>query len=423
MPDKTQIGGEYVRLIPYDALGQAMVVGFTAADSLALTEFGELRSANPGNRADVEFINDLQPLIVDDISNGAGAATHQSNSRDVVLSVGASGAGVAGGLRLHYNVPYTPGSGQEIDITGVLDNAGLGGGTAQVFLRSTVTGSTTVETIDQSEWVSPPSDLDWSKSQIFRISFQSLKVGRIQFSIARNGELNKVAEINNDNERATGFWQYPSLPPYWKISNDSGNTIAEIGYGDEFNGVGFRYVFNGIQTTATARAICATVKSQGGLPLFELPGFPFAITSGNTAKTVSTSLIPVVSIQVASAINSIVNGGLYIPEAFSLQTNNPIRYQILYRPTLTNASFSAVDATYSGMNYDTAATAITGGIVIDEDYISSGNNRVIGEEGLLGRTIMSLGYNGTSDIITIAAIRTGSSDATVYGKIGWKEIR
>lgn len=401
----------------------ANAVPIQFSDSLSMSEFGEVRTAQAGNRADVEFTNGKQPLLVDDISSGNGTAVHQSTSRDVLLSVGGAVEADTGGLRLHYDVPYTPGNGQEIDLTGTLDAAGIGGGVAYAFLRSSVTGSEVVTPIAQSAWTSSTSDVDWSKSQIFRMSFQSLKTGRIQFSLVRDGLATKVTEITNDNTYTGGYWQYPSLPFYWKIYNTATDTVCEIGYGDDANGIGFRYVYNGIQSTATARAICGTVKSQGGLNIFDVAGIPVSTSSKNTAKTVSTTLIPIFSLRVASTFNSLKNGTLVLPQAFSLQTNNPIRYQILYRPTLTGAAFAAVDATYSGVESDVTASAVTGGLIVDEDYISSGNNQVIASGGTLGRLIMSRGYVGVNDILTIAAIRTGSTDAAVYSAAKWREIR
>lgn len=396
----------------------------TPADDITMSEFGERRVAQPGNRMDVEFIYDAQPLLFDDISAGNGSATHSDTSRDQVLGVGGSANGDTGGLRQHYWTPYTPGSGQEIDLTGTLDNAGLGGGEVSVFLRSTVSGTTTVQTIPQAQWIRAASGVDWSTSQIFRMSFQSLKVGRVQFALVRDGVINKVAEITNDNIRASGFWQYPSLPGYWKISNTATETIAEIGYGDELNGIGFRCVWSSVQSTATLRAICATVKSQGGQPLFEIPGYPFSTSTGIAAVTVGTTLIPLVSIRMAATFSGVTNRGIAIPSSYTVQTDNAIYYKLIYRPTLTGASFASVDATHSMMEADTSATAVTGGIVIDEDYISGGaRNQIGGESGLLGRTVMSLGSSGTSDILTLAAVRTDSLAANVHAAIKWSEIR
>lgn len=389
-----------------------------AAD-LTMSEFGERRVAAPGNRSDVEFIYDKQPLIYDDISAGTGSATHQANGRDVLLAIGGAGVGAIAGMRRRAWVPYTPGSGQEIDITGTVDAANLGG-TMYAFLRSTVSGVTTLETVAQSAWDAATSGVNWQYSQIFRMSFQSLKVGRIQFAMSRAGGLVKVCEITNDNERVTGYWQSASLPPYWKIENEAANTVVEFGYGDEFNGIGFRYVMNGLKATATARAICGTVKSQGGVPLLEMPGYPFS-TPIMATRTVSNALLPVLSIRVAATFNSLVNRSLAIPFSFAVQTDNPIDYVVLYRPSLTGASWSAVDATYSGMEYDVSATAVSGGVRVATDFASSGRASTAFGEGLLGRTIMSLG--ASADILTLAAIRATGSNAAVKAAFDWKEIR
>ncbi len=219
-----------------------------------------------------------------------------------------------------------------------------------------------------------------------------------------------------------------SLPPTWRIyQNGDGDTVSEFAYGDEYNAVGFRYVFDGAQPTATAVAICGTVKSQGGDRLFEMPGFPFSATNTAaplTVATVSTTMIPVISFRVAATFNSLPNRALYIPTSYTVKTNNPIFYQWVYRATLTNASWQAVDAIpYSGIEYDMSATAFTGGYVVDSDFIATNNNTKADETGLLGRTIMTLGYTGTSSILTLVAIRDGSSNASVSAILKGKIIR
>lgn len=385
-----------------------------------VTAFGEVNVAGPGNRWDCEFIYDKQPLIVDEAHTNSGAAAHQANGRDLLLSI-TDGTDVAQ-VRGHYWVPYTPGSGQAIDITASLDTTNIGGGTAYCFLKSTVSGSTVETTIAQSEWINNSSGIDWADSQIFRMQFQSLKVGSIFFFMVSNGSIKKVAEIHNDNRRATGYWQYANMPVYWKLYTSGGNTIAECGYGDDYNGIGFRYVFAGTQATATMRAICSTVKSEGGLPLFDMPGYPFS-ASETSAVTVSTTEVPIISLQMASTFNSLANRTMAIIESVSIQTDNPVRYIVRYRPSLTGASFGAVNATYSAMNYDTTASAVSGGVVVFEDFAATNKNTPASASGLLGRVIMSLGSTATSDIISVSAIRTSGTDASVLAAIKWREIR
>lgn len=420
-------GGEHVQAVDVETLPnvtlapQILTATTTYADSLTMSEFGEVRVAAPANRFDVEFQNDKQPLLVDDISTGAGSAVHQANGRAVLLSVGGTTINDSGGVRGHVWVPYTPGSGQEIDITGTLDAVNLGGGTVSAFLRSTVSGSTTLTTVPQSDWVAAASGVNWQYSQIYRLSFQSLRVGRIQFGLVRNGIPVKVCELNNDNVRLGGYWQYASLPPYWKVFNDASNTIAEIGYGDELNGIGFRYVFNGKKSTAQVLAICCTVKSQGGVPVLDLPGTPW-VTPIPTAKTVSSTLIPVLSVRVASTFNAIANRALVIPTGYSVTTDQPIDYALIYRPTLTGPSWSAIDATYNGVEYDVTASALSGGYRVGGAYLAGSAANPRNVAGLLERVIMSLG-SGSADILTLAAIRSSTSNASVRAYLEGREIR
>ena len=387
-----------------------------------MSMFGENRTANPGNRFDFDLgFGNQGGLLVDVIQGGSGTAVFQSNARDYLLTSGGITTNDVAEIAGHYPVPYTPGSGQEIDITGTM-NAADKAGTMSVFLRSTVTGTTTLETVAQASWLANATGMDWKDSQIFRMTFQSLRVGTIQYWMVTSGVPVLVAEIDNDNERATGYWQYASNRPYWHVYSDATNTIIEFGYGDDKNGIGFRYVCSSLHADATARAICATVKSQGGPALLDMPGVPWT-TPRITAVTVSTTLIPIVSVRVAALYNSIANYGLVIPTSFTMDTNNPIDYVITLNPTLTGPSWVATNATYNGVEYDVTATAITGGYDIYVDSLSAGTNSVIGADVALGRVIMALGTAGAQDILTISAIRTGASNASVRAYIHGKEIR
>lgn len=383
-----------------------------------LTAFGELETASPRNRFDCEFIYDKQPLLMDDISTGTGAATHNVNSRDIQLTIAAEGD--AAGMRSHAWIPYTPGSGQKAEITGTLNEQNIAGGTGSVFLRSNVTGTVVETEIEQSAWLAA-SDLDWATSQILAIPFQSLKVGTVFYYLVRNGAPVLIAKLDNDNIRATGYWQYASLPQYWKLYTSAGQTIMEMGYGDELNGVGLRYKLPAIDTTATMRAICTTVKSQGGELLENMPGFPF-VAKNTTGVAVATAEVPLLSIRTAALFGGLTNRSLIIPTGIEIETDNPLYYQIRYRPTLTGASFEAIDATHSALEQDTAATAVSGGVVVGGGFASAGRNTPSQISTLLGRVIMSLG-SLAPDVLTVTAVRTGSQSATVRAIIKGKEIR
>ena len=187
--------------------------------------------------------------------------------------------------------------------------------------------------------------------------------------------------------------------------------------------IGFRFRAP-IDASHYARAICATVKSEGGGGLLDLDGFPFAAGNGATTKTVSTTLIPLASIQLKTTFNSLANRGLVLPQAYSFVTDQPIYYEIRINPTLTGASFASVDAN-SIVNVDVAATAVTGGRVIASGYVGAGGQRAGGtEKGITSKIPLSVDYAGTTgDILTICAIRAGAQNAAAGASIEWREIR
>ena len=406
--------------------------GVSATDTLAvnviaepsnLDAFGRLRTAGTGQRLDVEFIYDKQPEFFDEVTNN-GTVTHNANGRDLTFTLSDANDGSYASMYSH-PVPYTPGNSQLIDVTGVLDLANLGTGTAEVFLRSSATGSVTEEIITQSSWINNATGVDWSKAHIFQIDFQSLKVGSIRYFLVQGGEPVKLAQIDNDNEKTAGYWNLPSLPLYWRIYTKSSNTFMELGYGDEANAVGFRYKV-AANASATMKAICGTVKSEGGLSLKDIQGIPRSVDNGVTVVSVSTTLVPILSIRLKDTFNTFDNLGIALPKSFSASTNEPIKLAVIHDGTLTGASWSDVDSDDSFVEYDVSASAISNGHVLGSEYVATtggGNNRSGGSQGLLGKAVLWARKSGLTGILTIAAIRTGAVDASVLTSINWEEIR
>ena len=394
-------------------------------DPVSQDAFGRKRVSGTGQRLDVEFLYDKQIEYFDEQLNN-GTATHNGNPRDVTLALSDGNNGSYAKLS-SYPVPYTPGNGGLVEITGILDLAAIGSGTAEVFLRSNISGTPTdLNTNVQSTWSSQSSGVDWTDSHIFAIDFQSLKVGRIRFAMVVDGETQVVSTIENDNLRNSGYWQMANLPVYYHLYTDSGTTYMEIGYGDANNAVGFRYYF-AANASATMKAICCTVKSEGGPDLLDMPGIPRCTDMGETVKTVSNSVVPLISIRPKSTFQSFPNLVLSIPTYMTVQTDNPIRLIGLIGTTLSagTTTFSDVDTNNSVMEVNTGATAYTGGREIMVEYISSnGKNTSGGDKALLGKTVMWDRQDDTeTGIFTLAAIRTTATDADVLVSINWEEIK
>lgn len=382
--------------------------------------FGFLRTSSPNTRLDVEFIYDKQEEIFDEVIGGSAMVTHNTNSRDLTLAtVGSALTDFA--YMQSYPVPYTPGNSQLIAITGALNGANLAG-TCEVFLRSKVTGTVTEQTIPQASWLSNTGGINWQYSQIFEMDFQSLKVGKIRYYLNQGGLITKIAEIENDNIRATGYWQTPSLPLSWRIYNDANYTYTEMCYGDSNNAIGIRFK-TAVTTSQTLRAICGTVKSEGGQPLLDIAGYNRSISMAQTPKTVGTSIIPLISIRPKSTFQTFPNLGTIIPANISFQVDNPIRYLVYHDSILTGASWVDVDATQSMMEYDISATALTNGHVIETDYVAGTKNTSSSFNSLLGKAILWHRQSTETGILTIAAVRTTSTSANTLCAVKWNEIR
>lgn len=391
-------------------------------DSFNLDAFNRLRTSGTGQRFDTEFIYDKQPDLFSENTVNTATISHNSTSRDVSLDINDVTNGTEAVLASKFHIPYTPGNGQLIEMTGTLNDAGIAGGECVIFHKNGITG---VETeYAQADWnISSESDLDFSSSQIFAIDFQSLKVGRLRFFLVRNGTPVGLHEIHNDNIRNDGYWQYPSLPLEYNIYNTATETISEIKYGNGDNAIGYRYKVP-VNATTSLRAICCTVKSEAGLDIFNLEGFPRAIDVGTTPITVSTTLIPILSIRPKLLFNSLTNNTLVIPTGYSVQANNPVLFRLFLNPTLTGAAWADVNTIRSAVEYDISATAVSGGVEIDSDYLATGGKNTTSIiKGVLGKSLLSKDVFDNQDILTIAAIRTDTTDSETFAKINWKEIR
>lgn len=408
--------------VSLEEIEPGVIVPTTRADDFYNDAFQRLRVSNTDQRVDTEFLYDKNPLLFDEIVGGAGSAVHQANAREVKIATNGNALADAAGLFQHFFNPYTPGNSQFVAITGTLNGANLAG-TAQVFLRSTATGVTVEETYNQNTWLSATSGVNWQYSQIFLIDFQSLKIGRIRFALDRAGIAVPIKTIENDNERAIGYWQMANAPVYWKVYNTADATITEFGYGNEYNAVGFRFT-SALDVSQYCSAICATVKSEGGGDLLNMAGLKFAWSNKATLRTVAASFLPVLSIQLKTTFGAGTNRGLVFPQALSFQNDQPIYYEVLVNPTLTNPSWVSVDAN-SICNYDVSATAVTGGRVIAAGYASSGSSRASATAvALTGKAPLSVNYAGNvGDILTISCIRTTSTSSSTGSAVEWKEVR
>jgi hypothetical protein len=386
--------------------------------------FGRLRVSQPYTLFDSQnrYAADNQ---FDVSTTGTGTTTFLPNEAAVKMEV--TGAGVGSVLRQSYrSFPYQPGKGLLVLATFVMDSSmslnltqrvGYYNDQNGVFfqrvdgvysfvLRSYVTGSVSnVRTVNQADWNGDKLDgtgdsgytLDPSKAQILWMDFEWLGVGSVRCGFIINGQYIVCHTFNNANEITNVYMTTAILPVRYEIVT----TTAAV--------------------AASMKAICCSVISEGG---FEQTSIDHVARRTTVLGTIGTTFLPVVSIRLASGRT----GAVVLPNRVQVlpTTNQNYEVALIKNPTLTAASWTAVP-TDSNVEFDVAATATTGGSIVQTDYVTSSGSG--GTQGLSAAT----GYNfdlqlgatiaGVSDIYTVA-VRTvsGATTGDVVGSLSFYDL-
>ena len=386
--------------------------------------FGRLRVSQPYTLFDSQnrYAADNQ---FDVATTGTGTTTFLPNEAAVKMEV--TGAGVGSVLRQSYrSFPYQPGKGLLVLATFVMDSSmslnltqrvGYYNDQNGVFfqrvdgvysfvLRSYVTGSVSnVRTVNQADWNGDKLDgtgdsgytLDPSKAQILWMDFEWLGVGSVRCGFIINGQYIVCHTFNNANEITNVYMTTAILPVRYEIVT----TTAAV--------------------AASMKAICCSVISEGG---FEQTSIDHVARRTTVLGTIGTTFLPVVSIRLASGRT----GAVVLPNRVQVLPTTSQNYEValIKNPTLTAASWTAVP-TDSNVEFDVAATATTGGSIVQTDYVTSSGSG--GTQGLSAAT----GYNfdlqlgatiaGVSDIYTVA-VRTvsGATTGDVVGSLSFYDL-
>jgi hypothetical protein len=386
--------------------------------------FGRLRVSQPYTLFDSQnrYAADNQ---FDVSTTGTGTTSFLSNEAAVKMEV--TGAGVGSVLRQSYrSFPYQPGKGLLVLATFVMDSSmslnltqrvGYYNDQNGVFfqrvdgvysfvLRSYVTGSVSnVRTVNQTDWNGDKLDgtgdsgytLDPSKAQILWMDFEWLGVGSVRCGFIINGQYIVCHTFNNANEITNVYMTTAILPVRYEIVTTTSAVAASM------------------------KAICCSVISEGG---FEQTSIDHVARRTTVLGTIGSTFLPVVSIRLASGRT----GAVVLPNRVQVLPTTSQNYEValIKNPTLTGASWTAVP-TDSNVEFDVAATATTGGTIVQTDYVTSSGSG--GTQGLSAAT----GYNfdlqlgatiaGVSDIYTVA-VRTvsGATTGDAVGSLSFYDL-
>ncbi len=387
--------------------------------------FGRLRVSQPYTLFDSQnrYAADNQ---FDVATTGTGTTTFLSDEAAVKMEVTAGGVGSV--KRQSYrSFPYQPGKGLLVLMTFVMDGsqslnltqrAGYYNDSNGVFfqrvdgtyafvLRSSVTGSPSdARTVTQANWNGDKLDgtgasgltLDPSKAQILWMDFEWLGVGSVRCGFIINGEYIVCHTFNNANEITNVYMTTAILPVRYEISTATSAVAASM------------------------KAICCSVVSEGG---FEQTSIDHVARRTAILTTIGTTFLPVVSIRLATGRT----GAVVLPNRVQVLPTTSQNYEValVKNPTLTAATWAATVPSDSNVDYDVAATAMTGGTIVQTDYVTASGS------GGVQDTSASTGYNwdlqlgasiaGTSDIYTVA-VRTvsGATTGDVVGSLSFYDL-
>jgi hypothetical protein len=271
------------------------------------------------------------------------------------------------------------------------------------LVRRTYVSGAVVETrIAQTDWNTDKLNgagasgytLDVTKTQIFWQDFEWLGVGSVRCGFVIDGQTIIAHQFNNANSLTTVYMTTAILPIRYEITN-TGATAS----------------------VSSMKQICSTVISEGG---YEKKVALSVARRTTTVTGISTSFVPLVSIRLASdRLDAVI-----IPDGYSVLPTTTGDYEValIKNATLTAASYDTT--TFPNVDFDIAATALTGGTIVESSFISQTNQSASPVQGgadynfdlQLGRTIA-----GVSDVYTIA-VRALSGSQTAIGNMSFWDL-
>lgn len=402
---------------PPDPVDPTAVQIVRLGDGPQLDAFDRLRTSNPTGVFESTLVYDKQPLLWNERLTGTGTSVYVQREAAVRMTVAASGDVVERQTRTFFR--YQPGKSQLILMTysfgepdaNVRKRVGYFDANDGIFLeeingqmwivkRSSVTGTAMDTRIPQSAWnLDKFSEIDPTRTQLFCIDLEWLGVGRVRVGFFIDGQLRYAHEFLEQNVRDNIYMSTAQLPCFLSIEATGTPSVTRF-----------------------MSALCASVSSEGGQEANV--GFPFSARTGAALVTIAAARVPILSVRPKLLFNGRVNRALITQGLAEVLNDASIAIvDVIFDGVLTAASFASVDAD-STMEFDTAATAVTGGIVVRSFMVGATNqaNSTSGAD-LTGRFPVSLDIAGANPTnITLAVTNVGAS-ATVLGTIEWLEYR
>jgi hypothetical protein len=403
---------------------QPVSIGGTNTDA-----FGRLRVSEPYTLFDSQnryaIDNQFETATVT-----GGSTTYLPNEASVSMDLTtASGAEV---VRQSYRcMPYQPGKGllalmtfqmnvpkanlrQRVGYFGTQNGVyfeltGASPGTKAFVLRTYISGSVdnTTRRVEQANWNGDKLDgtgpsgltLDLTHPQILWMDFEWLGVGNVRCGFIINGLYIVCHTYQTANVTGTSVYMTTAILP---VRYEITNTAATA-------------------SSSSMKQICSSVVSEAGFEQTSIDHTAVRETAQTGIET--TGYVPIVSIRLASGrTNAVV-----LPNrvAFFPTTNDNFQIALVKNTTLTGATFASTVPSDSNVEYDVAATAMTGGTIVQIDYATSSNQGTVITSAPTGfNWDLQLGATiaGTSDIYTLGVKLVNGAAGEGVGNIQFYDL-
>lgn len=381
-----------------------------SGDDLSVEGQGRVRVAENTVALDAYFVNTDRDSSFREFTTTGGAVTRNAGtvSMDLTTTTSSGSRAVYQSTYIHY-VPGQTFSAAFTNVFGTTDTncrkrAGLFDDNDGIYLeydgteltfniRNSVTGGSDQSVTRTSFSANTFDSFDPTKDYLWAIEYLWHGIGPVSLYVYVDGSRTLLHTFPNSGTSSVPYMKTPNLPIRHEIVN-----VGATGSAQTFKFFCIQLSSEGREEIGVQNRTCSN-ESVGG-------------------KTLSTSIFrPVVSVRLKSANARAI---IELQAAKMLATSNDdIIFQLVKNPTLTGASFSSVAAD-SVAECDIAATAVSGGIILDQGFISKSG----GTPSEVAKTfeVIQSDYAGTTtDILTLQA-KSLTSSATVYGILTWTEL-
>jgi hypothetical protein len=355
------------------------------------------------------------------VATGGGVVSHLPDESSAKIEV-SSADGARAMIRQHTYNRYQAGRGIGTKFTIIHGDAPT---SLSLVRRTSTSGAAVDNEIARTSWTHDRVDRDISSSfalDVTRGNIYGIDIAWLGVAGARFFVNNHLVHLDDHlNRLTTPYMTSATLPLTYEIVNSGAYQYRRWGYFDDRDG----YFYQSVSPRAAGhiKNICSSAWSDGGS---NGHGFSFAALGSATIAVGTATALPLMSIRPKLLYNSITNRSVVLPvRVVASAEAKPASIAVVYNPTLTGGAWVSADAT-SGVEYNSTATAITGGSVLYYDYVPADGSVSVDVSALfsqLGRKLR-LDHTGTvQDVVAIRGIAEAAVTANMRASMSWLESR